>query len=195
MHERLKNIKNIHPPVDHTTPLPILKTPGILGGHRTGRSTEHMPVLTPQATPPDMTLPTNPFAYTSQPTPSEVFRATPFVLPPPTITARKDGKMYKAKKRGCKDQLLECQSRLRNCLKIMHWQSVNGKSFSTGLQQPRNHLAFSPNVVSTPLPVAVQRKKLRQQKVNKRLSSELLMQRPKRETRKAPTRYTPSAYE
>ena len=210
MYERLHEIKFGETTSTPILPPPILKTPGVQIAHRGGgfgQLTEDMSISTTQATPPEMTLPTIPFgdataaaaAEISQPTPSEVFRATPFVLPPPTAVAtRLDGGR---RKRGCKEQLAECRKRLDNCLKIVHWNTVGGQIFLARPQKslPHRLAPFAPHVTSTPMPPTPRRK---QQNVNKRLQSSMVVSnkatvrtpRPKRQGRKAPSRYTPSTY-
>ena len=165
-----------------------------------GLSTADVPLLTLGAThAPIETPPTNPFA--AQATPSEIFRATPLVLPP-LATAAQPPKNSKGRKPRCREQLADCRQRLDKCMKILRWQSIDGRTFSPQQQKQQQfpHLSFTPNLASTPIPqrIGVNKQVRHVASVNyqtHRVSPVAKPSAAQRRGRKPPNRYTPNAYD
>jgi hypothetical protein len=77
----------------------------------------------------------------------------------------------KKKKVKCRQQLAECKSNLDKCMKILRWQTVDGKSYFASPEIPKLDFS-SPMAVSTPFIVN-----------NKQQTKRI---------KKAPKRYTPN---
>jgi hypothetical protein len=125
-------------------------------------------------------------------TPS-IVKATPFVLPPPTL-GQQEQQPRRHKKPSCRDQLAECKAKLDECMKIVRWQTVDGASYAPvasatrtpNIQHMPIKLDFStPMAASTPF---TNRNKSEYQNVGNKKTP-----RPKRQ-KKAPKRFTPSAF-
>lgn len=78
--------------------------------------------------------------------------------PPMTPAAPSERKRWKPKKVKCKVQLKECQDRLANCMRILRWHTVDGRTFSaSGI--PKFVFPTSPLSPTTPYLIPYSKKR------------------------------------
>ena len=78
----------------------------------------------------------------------------------PDVQGGRRGGGWRPKKVKCKEQLRQCQDRLANCMRILHWRTIDGKSFSS---VPKFEIPSQ--LVATPMIAPRRRKQVRTSEV------------------------------